>query len=145
MKTWLLLGYKSLNTTENSRLGKGYKKAKGKYDLSGIILFPPDVSSAFIQSSDSASACLVRKSLKVKAWPIWMKLHWLKVQVRAHRLTFIPVRQSITFTDSAKGTTSPKVVSLITFSQKSKFFLTYFFLNCLWLLLLCKSFHPLLQ
>lgn len=55
MKTWLLLGCKSLNATENSVLGKGYKKPKDKYDLSRLILFPLDISAAFIQSSYSAS------------------------------------------------------------------------------------------
>lgn len=55
MKTWLLLGYKSLNAIENSMLGKGYKKPKEKNYLSGIILFPLNVSAAFIQSSYLAS------------------------------------------------------------------------------------------
>lgn len=143
MKTWLLLGYKSLNTIENSRLRKGYKEKKGKYDLSGVILLVLDVFSAFIQSSDSASTCLVKKSLKVKAWPIWMKWHWLKVQLRAHRLTCVLVRHSISFTDSAKGR-SPEVVSLITYSRKSKSSWLVF-LNYFWPLLLFKSSHLLLQ
>lgn len=61
-----IAGLQITNTTENQRLGRGYRKPKGKDYLSGIILFLPQVSSAFIQSSDSARACLVRKSLKVK-------------------------------------------------------------------------------
>lgn len=61
-----IAGLQITNTTENQRLGRGYRKPKGKDYLSGIILFLLQVSSAFIQSSDSASTCLVRKSLKVK-------------------------------------------------------------------------------
>lgn len=69
-----IAGLQITNTTENQRLGRGYRKPKGKDYLSGIILFLPQVSSAFIRSSDSASTCLVRKSLKVKYWPIWNQM-----------------------------------------------------------------------
>lgn len=69
-----IAGLQITSTTENRRLGRGYRKPKGKDYLSGIILFLLEVSSAFIQSSDSASTCLVRKSLKVRSWPIWNEM-----------------------------------------------------------------------